>query len=225
MAFNKAVFGIFDRDWLAMCQECKFDVEVGPTVGRGFTLAMPWPDLAFGLAPASKREDPVVLTRPFLQDVSKRLGVHAYPCISANQPALVFPFLIFEAKSELGSMFEAQNQAAHGAAKALAMLRTLKDCYRQSPRAQASPPPSLPVVVICSQGHLWEVSVAFDLHDHVAGRNSDYDPSVVHVVSIWAGSVGNARGMLHLHSLLFRVLLWTFGTWRPAILHMLYSIA
>jgi hypothetical protein len=156
-----------------------------------------------------------------LDRLYNQFGVRSSPCQSPNVSGLVFPCLIFEAKSELGNIYEAQNQAAHGAAKALAMVRALKDRYRRSPRAAARPPRSLPVVVICAQGHLWEVSVAFDLHDQVAASEDGSAPSAIHIVSIWAGSIASTNGMLYIQSILFRLLLWMLGTWRPAILGML----
>jgi hypothetical protein len=50
--------------------------------------------------------------------------IRASPFFSV--PELVFPCLIYEAKSDTGLPVVAQNEVAHGAAKALAMVQSLK---------------------------------------------------------------------------------------------------
>lgn len=221
MHFNERVLSILNQPSVASCQDAPFDIEVDPTGRRGRTLAMPKPDLAFGLAPDMEEGALGPLACDSLQHLPERLRIHAFPSTSPNAPKLVFPWLIFEAKSEHGTMFEAQNQAAHGAAKALAIMRTLREGYERTLVALVQEAPSLPVVVVCSQGHLWEVSVAFDLYDQVAAREDGSAPSAMQMVSIWASSIASTKGMLHLQSPLYRLLLWMLGTWRSAILGML----
>lgn len=154
-----------DEDW-------NEPVEV--LAGDAAPLSTPKPDLGFGLRPeiatypttSDRPQDAPALSEETLEAMRLRLGLHPWP--SPGLPEVVFPCVIFEAKSDSSVLFYAENQAAGGAATALKMLESLRTAYATMTGAPAQE--NWPVVVICSQGSLWEVLLAFH-RDTLDGLN------------------------------------------------------
>ncbi|PWN18147.1 hypothetical protein BCV69DRAFT_86321 [Microstroma glucosiphilum] len=223
MDFARRVFSVFNRPLLYSCQSRNFDVRVSLGSGSHLHLSAPKPDLTFGLA-IPQIHAPSLSLVP-LVELNDFYGLQ--PFSSPARPDIAFPFLIFEAKTDCGNMVAAENQAAHGAVKALAMMKTLDDIHRRVGGAQASP--RLPVVVICSVGSLYEVFVAFDLSTEEFPTSMSPTAALtlrpgIHLVEIWAGKVDYAETMLQLQLLLHRLLGWVLERWQPAIVGILNTV-
>lgn len=152
-------------------------VSLPAAYGEGPSLRTPRPDAAYGLKlvqeaqgdadlestadDADRRHSAArrmralpVLSEQFVDEMAVLARVHANPnTISARKYA--FPSIIFEAKTEMGSLVHAENQAAGAAAKALMMLRNLRVA---AGRPAAS---NLPVVVVCSVGFIYELLIGY----------------------------------------------------------------
>lgn len=223
MDLAKRVFGVFEHPMLHSCQDRDFDVQVSLGNGNHLYLSTPRPDLTYGLA-VPQLQAPSLSLAPLVQ----LNELHAIqPFSSPARPDLAFPFLIFEARTDSGNIVAAENQAAHGAAKALAMLETLVEAHRRFGGAQASP--RLPIIVVCSAGSLYEVFVAFELSTEelpisMSPRAALTVRPGVHLVEIWAGKVDYTEVMLQLQLLLRRLLRWVLETFKTAIVDMLDTV-
>jgi hypothetical protein len=219
--FARRVFSVLDHPLLSRCQHRRFDGQA--SLVSGYPLYPSTPDLAFGLAIPDPQEPSLSLDS--LIELNRLYGIQ--PFSLPAYPDLAFPCLIFEAEPDTGCSVAAENRAAHGAAKALAMVKTLADSYRRVGGAQSSP--RLPVVVVCSVGSLYEVFVAFDLSAEELTISMSPHAALtvwpgIHLVGIWAGKVDYTEMMLQLQLLLHRLLRWILETWRPTIVGMLDTV-
>jgi hypothetical protein len=221
MDFHKLVLGLFHHENISWRQGRRFDAQVGPSSDSDTDqgLSTPMPDLMYGLA-VSMTQKHIISEAPVL---SNRCGIQSSP--TQDRQDLAFPCVIFEAKSDSGSLLAAENQAALAAAKALSMLETLKVVAGASYR--------LPTFVICTQGSIYEVFVAFHLcADDIATRPGSkvysgpaYPLQVgVHLVQIWLGDLRRAEAMSQFQRLWYSVNLWIVNTWRPTIVEMLEAV-
>lgn len=223
MDLAKRVFGVLEHPLLHGCQDRNFDVRVSLGNDSHLYPSTPRPDLTYGLA-IPQMQAPSLSLAPLVQ-LNNLYGVQ--PFSSPARPDLAFPFLIFEARTDSGNIVAAENQAAHGAAKALAMVETLVETHRRYGGAQASP--RLPVVVICSAGSLYEVFVAFELSTEEMPTSMSPRALLavrpgVHLVEIWAGKIDYTDTMLQLQLLLRRLLRWILETFKTAIVDMLDAV-
>lgn len=227
MRFNTKVLEVFQHEALSECVDERFLITVGPTSPTNHWLSMPKPDVMFGIA-VQDADVEVSFTDAVLKELK---GLHGLePFASPTATNMAFPCVIYEAKPDTGVLMAAENQAAHGAAKALAMLKTLTDSYQSLPGAQATP--QLPVVVLCSVGPIWEAFVAFELRpQEIKSRTSPTTGCAIptardgtHLVRIWGGFVDTPEVMFQLQLLLQRVLQWILNTWRPTMLGMLDAL-
>ncbi|PWN22487.1 hypothetical protein BCV69DRAFT_297775 [Microstroma glucosiphilum] len=234
ISLNWRVFSVFREEELFSSLSQRFEVPIGPVSYGDWHLSTPKPDItiglatdehcAFGLSTAQAR----VLSQKFLSDLMALRDIH--PFIAPVCTELVFPCLISVTKDYSGSLYAAENQAAHGAAKALAMVQSLRDSYLRGPDTQVTP--RLPTIVICSQGCLFEVLVAFDVRREELplqqGPVADSTRSVVnpgvHLVRVWVGAADELETMYQFQLLLQRIKRWILDTWRPTVLGMLEAV-
>jgi hypothetical protein len=229
MDFNKNVLSPLDDDTLVTTQDVRFDAQVNPTSTSNIRLSTPVPDILFGLATVRRSLDQAdPLSSSVLVHLMTTSGIE--PFITPGRTDLAFPCIIYEAKSDTENLVAAENQVSHGAAKALAMIRSLRDAYHDLGGARVSE--RLPVIAICSQGPIYEVFVAFELHAEDLPLREGNQPSArstamlqVHLVEIWTGSVHRAEVMLQFQTLLRRVLSWITTTFRPTIINMINAVS
>lgn len=227
MDFNKLVLGLFHHENISWRQDRRFDAQVGPTSDTDQRLSTPMPDLMYGLAVSVTQKHIIseapALSNRLLGHLKTLCGIQSSP--TQGRQDLAFPCVIFEAESDSGSLLAAENQAALAAAKALSMLETLKVVAGASYR--------LPTFVICTQGSIYEVFVAFHLcADDIATRPGSkaysgpaYPLQVgVHLVQIWLGDLRRVEAMSQFQRLWYSVNLWILNTWRPTIVRMLEAV-
>jgi hypothetical protein len=110
------------------------------------------------------------------------------------------------------------------------MVQTLRDSYLHIHGAPAAP--RLPIIVICSEGCIYEVLLAFNLEEEELplqqGPDADLktwevDPGI-HLVRVWLGAVDELETMYALQLLLQKIKRWILGTWRPTVLGMLGAV-
>jgi hypothetical protein len=220
MDFNKNVLSpLDDDDRLVRSQDVRFDST------SNIRLTTPVPDLCFGLA---TNEAPLDQANPLSDKLLEYLmtasGIE--PFITSERHDFAFPCVIYEAESDAGNLYAAENQVSKGAAQALAMIRSLRDVYQNLGLGGARTSERLPVIAMCSQGPIYEVFVAFDLHAEelpVREGIATARPGV-HLVEIWTGSVHRAEVMYQFQTLLQRVLNWILATFRPAIINMINTV-
>ncbi|PWN23872.1 hypothetical protein BCV69DRAFT_296181 [Microstroma glucosiphilum] len=232
MKFHELIFAALAHPSIARCEKQTFDVELGPSSDRVRYLAPPKPDLVFGLACPDylHRAPSSCLDHLFLVAIRER-GIQAFPVVSKNYTGPAFPCVLFEAATNFDRLMTAENRAAHGAAKALALMQSLRESYYHTVGTHISAP--LPMVVICSQGDVYEVFIAFVLqkeevtvstHPYAAFLDIPYSKPGVHLVKIWLGNVDSTKMVYQLQLLLQRLLHWILQVWRPTIMSMLETI-
>ncbi|PWN23661.1 hypothetical protein BCV69DRAFT_279591 [Microstroma glucosiphilum] len=227
MDFHKLILGLFNHENISWRQGRRFDVQVGPSSDTDQKLSTPVPDLIFGLA-VSVTQDVILSQAPTLSNrllahLVSLCGIQSFP--TQDRRDVAYPCVIFEAESDAGSLLAAENKAALAAAQALSMLETLKIVAQASYR--------LPAIVICTQGSIYEVFVAFDLRaDDIAPNatsRKDSGPAYplqfgVHLVQIWLGDLRRAEAMYQFQRLWYNVTQWILNTWRPTIIGMLDAV-
>lgn len=122
-------------------------------------LNNPKPDMAYGLAAAVKDKSPNradwdPLSISVLEELACDPAIRLIYSPSERED-IIFPALIYEAKSDSNPILWAENQAAVGAARALAILEDLR---RVSGLGEESARPT--VVCLASAGPLWRVFIA-----------------------------------------------------------------
>lgn len=95
------------------------------------------------------------LDRKFLRFLREEKDLHPFPV--TDEQTFSFPFLVYEANTDLEALFFAENQVANGATAALKILMGLKKLYGD---VGGTVDYSFPVVAICSMGDTWEVLLA-----------------------------------------------------------------
>lgn len=233
ISVHQRVFGVFSNEALYKYENQRFEVQVGPQSINGSFLSIPVPDTTIGLAVKGRYYRVPTARAPVLSDnflsVIVRLR-NIQPYVAPTATDLAFPCLIFEAKSQSGTLLAAANQAAHGAAKALAMVQTLRDSYLGIPGAPAAP--RLPAIVICSQGCIYEVFLAFTLEEEDLPLQQGPDANLsmaevdpgTHLVRVWLGAADNLEDMYVFQLLLQNIQRWVLSTWMPTVLGMLEAI-
>lgn len=110
------------------------------------------------------------------------------------------------------------------------MFQTLRDSYLQIPGAPAVA--RLPAIVICSQGCIYEVFLAFTLEEEdlplQEGPDADLimaqaDPGT-HLVRVWLGAADTLEEMYVFQLLLQKIQRWILGTWMSTVLGMLEAV-
>ncbi|PWN21492.1 hypothetical protein BCV69DRAFT_282215 [Microstroma glucosiphilum] len=226
MRLAREMLGFHDHPYISVYENETIDVQADLTSENSEPLSTPTPDLIFGLAvfdsQGSQSPAPILSTK-LLARLGPLCGVQSFPRQDVRD--IAFPCVIFEAESDSGTLLAAENRAAHAAANALIMLKNLT--------AVAQAPHRLPMVVICSQGSIYEVLVSFELQaDEIPPTT---DPSVgwgrhrrpksgIQLVEIWTGNVRRAEVMLEFQKIWYRVMRWVLNTWRPTIIRMLDDI-
>lgn len=134
----------------------------GPTPADARPLSAPKLKIGIGLKVISRlRYQPTraqidlreaMLSAPVLTDLNANSTIRLVTSPSPGLGKMAFPFLFTRLNPDSSSMFFAENQAAGGAAKCLALQRQV---WHSS---MASRPLSF---AICSQGALWEVFLCF----------------------------------------------------------------
>lgn len=120
------------------------------------TLSDPKPDVAIGLKPAKNDADSSAERLSITMDTlemlreSTRVGLIYSP---SHRRDIVYPAIIYEAKSDSNPILWAENQVAIGASRALGLLA---DLSRSSNWATVPP-----VFALTSAGSLWQVHIAF----------------------------------------------------------------
>lgn len=148
-----------------------WDEAWGVFMAETYPLSTPQPDYGFGLrsqppccAKGDGQTTPPALSQESLWPL--KLQLTTPPCPSADLPEIIYPCLIVQVGSEVDPLFFAQNHAAGAAVKALSMIESLEECYRKTVKkeeeARCAP---LPVLAVCTQGAMWEMSIAFRLHE------------------------------------------------------------
>lgn len=120
----------------------------------GEALHDPKPDFAFGLCPPNlPRSTSLIFTQETL-DILKDSSKISLTYSPSQMEDIVYPAIIYEAKSDKNPIVWAENQVAVGAARALGLLRELahlsESTYRHS------------VLAIVSAGQEWKFYVAYD---------------------------------------------------------------
>jgi hypothetical protein len=234
MRLNIHLFSVFRCRFISLLESIRFNVEVGLVNPSGDYLLTPAPTVTIGLAVEKALRVALSqapsLTTQVLRTLTDLHYVEPFPVLGSSE--IAFPCIIYEAESDTGLLVAAQNKAALGAAKALAMVQTLTDAYGGLDIAQNPSASRLPVIAICSMGHIWEMFVAFELEkEDLPLENSaddDSDPGKyplptpgVHMVNIWTGAVHTTETMYQLQVLLQRLREWILEVWRPTVVQML----
>lgn len=168
------------------------------------TLGDPKPDAAFGLkASASSRsvagQDKVKLSLEVLE------ALHESPSIKltyspSRRKDIIYPAIVYEAKSDSNPILWAENQAAVGVSRALGLLGELS---RLSGSGDIPP-----VFAITSAGSQWQIHIAF--------MDSD---GKVHLSPLLLKklSVEDFAERLHLQVILHRLFQWLLGPYTRAV--------
>ncbi|PWN18865.1 hypothetical protein BCV69DRAFT_301018 [Microstroma glucosiphilum] len=213
-----------------------WDEAWGVFMAETYPLSTPQPDYGFGLRsqpPCSVNGPNGQSTPPALSQESLwplKLQLTTPPCPSPDLPEIIYPCLIVQVGSQVDPLFFTQNHAAGAAVKALSMIESLEGCYRKTVKKEKEDEEEthrgpLPVLAICTQGAMWEFSIAFRLHEKESSPSNGKHPMPgVHLVRIWNGNVDEASGLYQAQFLLQRTLLWIKTVYRPRIEAMLNAI-
>lgn len=134
---------------------------------RTATLPEASPDIAVGLAFADVNDDPLDIL--VLDSLSNASGIRLVYSPS-EQDALIYPSVVYKAKSTIPLLHDAENEVAVGATRALALLDELT-CLSEVPHQHC-------VVLLASAGELWKVYVAY--------QDSDVNKTIVSLaIVVW----------------------------------------
>lgn len=216
-------------------EDLPWTAPVGPLPAEGKSLSTPKPDVGVGLKVMSARDfyramrstytADAVLSMTVLDDLYADSETRLIASPSPGLAEMAFPFLVYEAKPDSSPLLYAENQAAGGVAKCLALQRQV---WHPS---MASPPLAF---AICSQGAFWEVFVCY-----LDEENDEYVCPILTLtltLSIYAlicypfqhlVKVGKLLDIqddldnLQLQLMLGRIRTWALQTYRPAIIDAL----
>lgn len=131
---------------------------------EGYALSTPKPYLGFGLkvrltlpAASDAPRGAHALSSELLDALQLRHRFHPYPALDITE--FVYPCLVVQVKADYSSLYQAENQVATAAAKALVMLEELRETSSSTDQAQRAPNES--VLAIAINGEFWEFLLAF----------------------------------------------------------------
>lgn len=111
---------------------------------EGYALSTPKPYLGFGLkvrltlpAASDAPRGAHALSSELLDALQLRHRFHPYPALDITE--FVYPCLVVQVKADYSSLYQAENQVATAAAKALVMLEELRETSSSDDQAQRAP--------------------------------------------------------------------------------------
>ncbi|CAO1634846.1 unnamed protein product [Jaminaea pallidilutea] len=181
------------------------------------SLNNPKPDIAYGLAYEEQDGDETQTESPQLS-IERLSALSALPHARlryspSEKEDILFPALIYEAKSDSNPIMWAENQAAVGVTRCLALLRDL-----DAVSGNVGPPAV--VAMVTSAGSTWQIHLA----TWVDGRGST--SWKVHIYPITAGFfIHKETDRFRLHLTLLRLRTWLTTEHRAWVTHRLSLVS